>query len=101
VKFGAQVAINAQLLASTSQDATAVANVLQFLTNLVEMRSEQNAQALAALKSVVISPSGNTVTISASIPEEQVEALAQMSHKHAIEPGTRQPKSQGRQQQRF
>ncbi|HEY7389247.1 MAG TPA: hypothetical protein VH640_12110, partial [Bryobacteraceae bacterium] len=29
VKFGAQVAINAQLLASTSQDATAVANVLQ------------------------------------------------------------------------
>jgi hypothetical protein len=101
VKFGAQIVFNAQLLANTAPDATAVANVLQFLTNLGEMRLQQNAQALAALKSIVISASGNTVTISASIPEAQVEALAQARHNHAIEPGARQRKSQGRQQQRF
>jgi hypothetical protein len=100
VKFGPQVVLNAQLLANTAPDATAAANILEFLTNLGEMRFQQNAQALAALKSVVISASGNTVTISASIPEAQVEALAEIGHNHAIEPGA-QPKSQGRQQQRF
>jgi hypothetical protein len=100
VKFGAQIVFNAQLLANTAPDATAVANVLQFLTNLGEMRFQQNAQALAALKSVAINANGNTVTISASIPEAQVEALAQMRHNHAAEPGG-QPKARGRQQQRF
>jgi hypothetical protein len=100
VKFGAQVVFNAQLLANTAPDATAVANILEFLTNLGEMRFQQNAQALAALKSVVINASGNTVAISASIPEAQVEALAQARHNHAIEPSA-QPKSQGQQQQRF
>jgi hypothetical protein len=97
VKFGAQVVFNAQLLANTAPDATAVANILQFLTNLGEMRFQQNAQALAALKQVMISTDGNTVTVSAIIPETQVEALAQMRQNHATQPGA-QPKSQGGQQ---
>jgi hypothetical protein len=97
VKFGAQVVFNAQLLANTAPDATAVANILQFLTNLGEMRFQQNAQALAALKQVMISTDGNTVSVSAIIPETQVEALAQMRQNHATQPGV-QPKSQGGQQ---
>lgn len=100
IKFGAQVVLNAQLLANTAPNATALATVLEFLINLGEMQLQQNAQALTALKSVAIAASGNTVTISASIPEAQVEALAQMKHSHATQPNARQPKSQG-QQQRF
>jgi hypothetical protein len=99
VKFGAQVILNAQLQANTVPDATAMGNVLEFLINLGEIQFQQNAEALAALKSVVIAASGNTVTVSANIPETQVEALAQMKHSHAMQPNTR-PKSQG-QQQRF
>ncbi|HLI84627.1 MAG TPA: hypothetical protein VKV17_11955 [Bryobacteraceae bacterium] len=100
MKFGAQVVLNAQLLADTAQNATAMANVLQFLLNLGEMQLQQNTQAVTALKSVLVTASGNTVTVSASIPEAQVEALAQMRHNHAMQPNARRPKAQG-QQQRF
>jgi hypothetical protein len=99
VKFGTQVVLNAQLQTNTAPDATAMANVLEFLINLGEMQFQQNAEALTALKAVVIAASGTTVTISANIPEAQVEALAQTKHSHAMQPNTR-PKSQG-QQQRF
>jgi hypothetical protein len=101
VKFGAQVVLNAQLLANAAPNATAMANVLEFLVNLGEIQLQQNAEALTALKSVVISVSGNTVTVSASIPEAQIEALAQMKHSHPMQPNARQRKSQSQQQQRF
>jgi hypothetical protein len=100
LKFGAQVVLNAQLLANTAPNATAVANILEFLLNLGEIHFQQNAQALTALKSVAVSASGNTVTISASIPEAQAEALAQMKENHTVQPNARRPKSQS-QQQRF
>jgi hypothetical protein len=100
VNFGAQVVLNAQLVADTAQDATALANVLQFLVNLGEMKAQQNAEALAALKSFAITASGATVTIAASIPEAQVEGLVQLKpHADAAHPNGQHSKSQG--QQRF
>jgi len=78
IKFGAQVVLNADLQADTAQNATALANVFQFLVNLGQMQSQQNSQTTAALKSIVISAARTTVTVSASLPEAQVEAVFQL-----------------------
>jgi hypothetical protein len=86
VTFGQDmVMLNAQLQADTSQNATALANVLQFLLNLGQMQAPQGSQATAALKSVNISTNGQTVKVSAAVPEEQVEALIQSRPQPKIE----------------
>jgi hypothetical protein len=100
VKFGAQIVLSAQLIADTAPDATAMANVLQFLLNLGEMKAQQNAQTLAALKSFTISASGATVTIAASIPESEAEALAQIKP-HGAPAHSNSRNSGNQNQQRF
>jgi hypothetical protein len=85
VKFGANVMLNALLVADTAQNATALANVLQFLVNLGQMQSQQNSQAAAALKLVTISTTGNTVNVSAQVPETQVEAVIQSHAQPKVE----------------
>jgi hypothetical protein len=87
IKFGAQVVLDAELQADTAQNATALANVLQFLMNLGQMQAQQDSQTAAALKSVVISASGKKVTVSASVPEAQVEAIFQLKpHPNGVPP---------------
>ena len=77
IKFGATVMLNAQLQADIAQNATALANVLQFLLNLGQMQAQQNSQAAAALKTVNITTSGNMVNVSADVPEAQAESVIQ------------------------
>lgn len=101
VKFGTQVAVNAQLTADTAQNATALGNILQFLINLGQMKEQQNPQAAASLQSFQISTSGTTVSVTASIPEADLEALAQSKNGQAS-PNVRRPRAQGQgQPQRF
>jgi len=85
VKFGSDVMVNAQLQADTAQNATALANVLQFFVNLGQMQAQQNSQAAAALKLVTISTTGNTVNVSAQVPETQVEAVIQSKAQPKVE----------------
>jgi hypothetical protein len=85
VKFGDPVALTAELRADTVENATALANVLQFFMNLGQMQAQQNAQAAAALKSVMISATGNVVNINASVPEAQVEAVIQSRAQPKVE----------------
>jgi hypothetical protein len=98
VKFGSLVVVNAQLTADTAQNANTLATMLQFLVNLAQMQEQQNAQATKALQSVLVTNSANTVSITASIPEEQLEALVQPNAQPA--PNLRRPRKQP-QQQRF
>ena len=87
VQFAPQggVVLKAQLQADTSQNATALTNVLQFLLNLGQMQSQQNSQAAAALKSVVIATNGQNVTLSATVPEDQLEAVIQSHAQPKVE----------------
>src|SRR5215469_14604604 len=93
VKFGTLVAINAQLVADTAPNATALANILQFLVNLGQMQAQQNPKAAAALQSVQVSTSNNTVTVSGTIPEADLEALVQSKNAQAA-PSARRPQGQ-------
>ena len=85
VTFGANVVLTAVLQADTAQNATALASVLQFLVNLGQMQAQQNSQAAAALKSLMISTSGNNVNVSATVPEAQVEGVIQSRLQPGIE----------------
>jgi len=88
VKFGPHVVvITAELQADTAQNATALANVLQFLLNLAEMHAQQNPQAGTVLKSTNIAANGNLVNVSLSVPEAEAEALIELKTKA----GTAQP----------
>jgi hypothetical protein len=85
VKFGANVVLTAALQADTAQNAIALANVLQFVVNLGQMQAQQNSQAASALKSVTISTSGNTVNVTADVPEAQVEAVVESQIQPKVE----------------
>jgi len=87
VKLGSQVVITAELQADRAQNATALANVLQFLLNLAEMHAQQNPQAGTVLKSTNIAANGNLVNVSLNVPEAEAEALFQLKQKA----GTVQP----------
>jgi hypothetical protein len=89
VKFGSQIAITGNAQTATPSDASALAGVLQFLVNLGQMQGQQNPQAVAILKSLVVNSTGNTVQISLSIPEAQAEAALQLKHNPAASPNAR------------
>jgi hypothetical protein len=92
VKFGADVALTAELQADTAQNATALANMLQFVVNLGQMQTQQDSQVAAALKSVTISASGKTVNVAGNVPEAQVEAIIRSRPQPKVErPGVPRP----------
>jgi hypothetical protein len=75
VKFGSNINVTAQATTDTAATATNLANMLQFLQNLAQMQATQNPQAASLAKSVAITSSGNTVNITASLPEDQFQTL--------------------------
>jgi hypothetical protein len=76
VKFGATVNFTAQLQTDTAQNATTLVGVIQFLANMAQLQdASRNPQAAAALQSLAVSASGNTVNISLSLPEDQFQQL--------------------------
>jgi hypothetical protein len=76
VKFGATVNFTGQLQTDTAQNATTLVGVIQFLANMAQLQdASKNPQAAAALQSLAVSSSGNTVTVSLSVPEDQFQQL--------------------------
>ncbi len=76
VKFGSNVTISAQVQTDTAQDAQALAGLLQFAANLMQAQANtQDAAAAALLKSMTVSSSGATMSVSMSVPETQIEQM--------------------------
>jgi hypothetical protein len=77
VQFGQNVVFNAQAVADTPQDASAVADLVRMVSALLSMGAAQNPQAGAAaqlLQNLQVTTTGATVNLTASIPEAQIEA---------------------------
>ena len=84
VKFGDSVAATVAFQTDTAQNATQMANALQFLANMAQMQGGQNNQQLAALaKGLAVTTTGTTVKISLTLPEAQFQQLLQMQQKKA------------------
>ncbi len=90
VKFGAIVQLSAQLVASSSQSATSLADVVRFLGSLVQANAPaSNAAAIISLvQSLDVQADGNTVSLALSIPEEQLEGFVRTAEqgkaKHVV-----------------
>ena len=91
VKFADPIVATANAQTATASDATSIAGVLQLLANLGQMQAQQNPQAAAILKSLVVTSNGNTVQISLSIPEAQAEAAFQTKPNANAQPNSRRP----------
>jgi len=76
VKLDANVTVAAQAQLDTSQNATALAGVLQLVANMAQMQAQKAPEAAAFAKSVSVAASGSTVTIAFSMPEAQMQQLA-------------------------
>jgi hypothetical protein len=75
VKFGANVALGAQVQSDTEENAAGLAGMLQLLGNIAQMQTAQNPNAAAFAKSLTVSAKGSSVNISASVPEAQFQQL--------------------------
>jgi hypothetical protein len=77
VKFGDNVTVTAQALLDTPQNATTLAGLLQMLANMAQLQAQKSPDVAALAKSLSIAASGSTVTVAFSIPEAQLQQLAQ------------------------
>jgi len=82
VKFGAIVQFSAQAVANSSQNATALADVIHFLGQMVEANAP--AASAAAITSLVqslnVQTDGSTVKVALGIPEQELETLVNAAH---------------------
>ena len=76
-QFGESVLFKAEALTHTEKDASAMADALRFLANLAAMQGGKNAgaQFVQFLQAVKLASAGNTVTITAEMPEAEFEKL--------------------------
>ena len=82
VKFGPLVVFSGEAQCDTAQNATTLGDVAKLLINLAQMQAGQNPNAAALIKSVSVTTSGNTVQISASLPEDVFQTMLN-AHKTA------------------
>jgi hypothetical protein len=86
IKFGAIVQISAEAVANSDQNATALADVIHFLGNMVQANAP--AASAAAISSLVqslnVQADGNTVKLALAIPEEQLEKLVNAAEQNRI-----------------
>ena len=77
IKFGAIIQISAEAVANSSQNATALADVIHFLGNMVQANAPAgSAAAITSLvQSLSVQTDGNTVKLALAIPEQQLETL--------------------------
>jgi len=77
IKFGAIIQLSAEAVTRNAQDATALADVVRFLANMVQMNTPQAGQAAvtALVQSLNVKADGNTVKVGLAIPEDQFEKV--------------------------
>lgn len=81
VKFGANVVFTGEAVADTAANATALGDLVKFAVNLAQMQAPQNPQTTALIQSVTVTPSGNVLKISASLPQDVFTQMLEPAHK--------------------
>lgn len=83
VKFGANIQVNAQAVTTDPKDATALSDVIKFVSQLVAMqagKAPEAANAVALLKTLTVTTDGTLVNIALTIPEADIEGLINTAH---------------------
>jgi hypothetical protein len=82
IKFGATIQFSAEAVARSDKDATALADVVRFLGNMLQVNAPTASAAAVTslLQSLDVKTDGNTVKLALAIPEDQLEKLMQSVH---------------------
>lgn len=86
IKFGDNVRISGEAVAKTEKDASALQDVFKFLAGMIQLNREKDptaAQVASLLDTLELSTHGNIMTLSLSIPENQLERMIESSKQHA------------------
>ena len=75
VKFGANVVFTGQATADTAQNATTLGDMVKLLINLAQMNASKDPQAAQLAQQVQVNTSGNLLTVTLSLPEDQFQQL--------------------------
>ncbi len=85
VHFGDTVDLSFDAVTRSPQDATSLADVVRFGASFIQMQRSKDPKATlfaAALDKMDLVTSGDSVHVSLSLPEKDVEQLAQLDHTH-------------------
>lgn len=86
VKFGANVVFTSQAETDTAQNATTLGDMVKLLISMAQMNAGQNQQAAQLAQQVQVSASGNVLTVSLSLPEDQFQQLLKLGqHNGAVQ----------------
>jgi hypothetical protein len=84
VRFGDQISMSFQALARSDKDAQSLADVVRFVSSMVQMKRQESPQLgimATAFDGMSLTTNGSTMTLGMTIPEQSFEQLAQ-SAKH-------------------
>lgn len=84
VKFGGNIVVTAQATADNAADATTLANTIQLFANIAQMQAQQNANLAALAQSITVTASGVNVNLTASLPQDQFQALTRSTRKAVV-----------------
>jgi hypothetical protein len=70
VKFGANVVFSAEAVCDSTPNAATLGDLVKFMINLAQMQASKDPQAQQLVNSVKVTPSGSTLNVSASLPED-------------------------------
>ena len=77
VKFGALVVVTAEVKADTAENAKSMGDALKLLANLVQMQAANEPAAAALAQSLTVSTQGNTLNVTVSLPQDQLQQVVQ------------------------
>jgi hypothetical protein len=83
VKFGTNVVFTSEAVCDTAQNAVTLGDLVKFMINVAQMQGAQNPQAQALANSVTVTPSGNILNVSASLPQDVFIQMLKPAHRTA------------------
>ena len=90
VKFGANVVFSSEAVCDTAQNATTLGDLVKFMLNMAQMQAAKNPEAQALVNSVTVTPSGTSLKVSASLPQDLFIQLLHPAQKASgVAPRTR------------
>jgi hypothetical protein len=87
---GPSIQVSGEALMDTPQNATALANIVNFIAGLIQTAKPNNPPAsmfTSLLASLQASASGNTVSVNLTIPETTLEQIFTSRNRMAMSPG--------------
>jgi hypothetical protein len=80
IKFGTNVVFCGEATTDTAQNGQTLSDLIKFMLNVAQMQAGTDPNAAALIKSVTVTPSGNAVKISATLPQDLFIQIMQGHH---------------------